>query len=173
MKIFATDARRLMLRLRKGERFIWIHNFLKNAQSSCFPQIATFADASYGTLRDSGSAEAACFVFGIHLKRDGTILCRGHLASWYARRIARVCRSTANAECIALNGAVDVTVYLQVIIGELLTGIYDVQFLLAGEAIPLLNPFRRPPALESLKAESTHFGRLSGSKVDVFFVCAS
>ena len=120
---------------------------MKNAQSSRFPQITTFADASYGTLRDSGSAEAACFVFGIPLKRDGTILCRGHLVSWYARRIARVCRSTANAECIALNGAVDVTVYLQVIIGELLTGIYDVQFLLAGEVIPLLNPFRRPPAL--------------------------
>ena len=105
------------------------------------------------------------------LKRDGTILRRGHLVSWYARRIARVCRSTANAECIALNGAVDVTVYLQVIIGELLTGIYDVQFLLAGEVIPLLNPFRRPPAIESIKEESVNVARSQGidSFVIVFF----
>ena len=161
MKTFVTDARRLMQRLQKGERFIWFHNFLKNLHSSRFPQLTTFADASYGTLRDSGSAESACFIFGIPLKRDGTILCRGHLISWYARRIARVCRSTANAECIALNGAVDVTVYLQVIIGELLTGIYDVQFLVTGDIIPLLNPFRRPPPIEAIKAESVNIGHSS------------
>ena len=66
----------------------------------------------------------------------------------------RVCRSTANAECIALIGAVDMTVYLQVVIGELLTGIYDIQFLLPGDIIPLLNHFRRPPDLSELRAES-------------------
>ena len=121
---------------------------------SCpYPQITTFSDASYGTLRDSGSVESACVLFGIPLSRDGTVLCRGHLLTWYTRRIHRVCRSAANSECVALNSAVDLAIYLQVVIAELLTGRYNVDFSTRTSVLPMMNPFKHSPSHMQIQQE--------------------
>ena len=118
-----------------------------------YPQITTFPDASYGALRDSGSVESACVLFGVPFSRDGTALCRGHLLTWYTRRIHRVCRSTANSECVALNSAVDLTIYLQVVLAELLTGRYDVEFLTRTSILPMMNPFKPSPSHVQIQQE--------------------
>ena len=92
-------------------------------------------------------------LFGIPVSRDGTVQCLGHLISWYTRRIHRVCRSTANSECVALNSALDLTVYLQVILSELLTGRYDVDFLTRSTILPMMNPFKPSPTSIQMQHE--------------------
>ena len=73
------------------------------------PQIVAFSDASFGTLRNSGSIESFAGILGIPLKRKEAILRRGGAISFYGKKISRVARSTARAEGIALANAADST----------------------------------------------------------------
>ena len=97
--------------------------------------------------------ERACILFRIPVSRDGTVLCRGHLISWYTRRIRRVCRSTANSECVALNSALDLAIYLQLILAELLTGHYNVEFPTRSTVLPTMNPFKPPTTSVQMQHE--------------------
>ena len=162
---FASDAKRVLTRIHKYHHEICYHNFLVQNELSTFPQLTTFSDASFATLRDSGSVESACILFGIPVSRDGTVLCHGHLIAWYTRRIHRVCRSTANSECVALNSALDLTIYLQVILSELLTGHYNVDFLTRSTVLPMMNPFKPSPTSVQMQREfQKHAQHLSPRK---------
>lgn len=86
-----------------------------------FPQLFTFTDASFGTLRGRGSIEARISIWGVPVERDGIVHCVGNLVCRYERRIPRVRRSTAQSELIALSNAGELSLYLQIILSEILT----------------------------------------------------
>ena len=109
------------------------------------PQIIAFSDASFGTLRNSGSIESFVGILGIPLKRRDAILRKGNIIAFRGREIARVARSTAHAEGIALSNADDSTLALQIAVTELLSGEFSSFFLRSpADAVAILNPFRVP-----------------------------
>ena len=150
---FIVDSRRVLPRGIKYHHEIKRRNFLSTVNHCPFPQITTFSDAPFDTLRDSGSVESACVLFAMLISRDGAVFFRGHSISWNTRRILRVFRSAANSECVALNVAFDLTIYLHVIISEFLTGHYNVDFLTRPTVLPMMNLSKPSPSSLQMQQE--------------------
>ena len=134
-----------------------------SSRSAVTPQIFSFCDASYGTLRNFGSVEANLIVLGIPLVRDGVVKCRGNLISWHTRKLSRVCRSTAQAETLALSNSGEMALYLQVVMAEVFTGRYDISFLRTTDPLPLMSPLKMPPTTTALR---TDLARIRESATD-------
>ena len=62
------------------------------------PQLITFCDAWYASLRVSSSVESCVILYGAPYKRNGPVECSGNVVTFYARKNSRVCRSSAHAE---------------------------------------------------------------------------
>ena len=133
------------------------------------PQIIAFSDASFGTLRNSGSIESFVGILGIPLKRRDAILRKGNIISFHGKKIARVARSTAHAEGIALSNADDSTLSLQIAVAELLSGGFSSSFLRSStDAVAILNPFRAPHQSIFDSSDNRRSSTISGRKA-IFF----
>ena len=115
------------------------------------PQLFVFSDASFATLRWSGSTESICVIYGRPVKRNGPVECHGNILLFGARRIARVCRSSAHSEGIAVANAADTTLYLQCVLSEILYGFNQFQFLREAAQPPLISPFKPTPSIASVR----------------------
>ena len=100
-----------------------------------FPQLFSFSDASFGTLREHGSIESNIVLVGVPISRDGIIECAGSIISWHCRRIGMVCRSTTQAEGIALSNSEEIAFFFHILANELLTGDYETDFLRSIDVI--------------------------------------
>ena len=116
------------------------------------PQLFVFDDASFASLRNSGSTEAMCIVYGFPQKRNGPVQCFGNILYFSARRIARICRSSAHAESIAIANAADMCLYLQCALSEILFDVNDFRFLHEAVLAPLITPFKATPSVDSVRA---------------------
>ena len=47
------------------------------------PQLFVFADASFASLRNSGSTEALCIIYGVPHSRNGPVQCRGNILLFF------------------------------------------------------------------------------------------
>ena len=140
---FISIANRLITRLKTKHRPLTFIPFITANDSGRKAQIVAFSDASFGTLRGHGSIEGYCAFFALPVKRDGAVLRRGNLLTYYGRKISRVSRSTAHTEGIALCNASDTTLYLQCLMEEVLSGKFRSSFLRqAEEPVPAISPFR-------------------------------
>ena len=118
--------------------------------------IIAFPDASFGTLRNHGSVEGYCAFLATPLKRDGAVLCKGNLLVFYGKKISRVSRPTAHTEGIALRNASDATLYLQCLMGELLSGKFRTSFSRKSEDVtPIISPPRASSSYGESSSEST------------------
>ena len=116
-------------------------------------QLIVFSDAAYASLRDASSIESCCMFFGFPVRRNGPIDCRANVVTFYSRRIARICRSSAQAESVALANAADFTLYAQCVLSEILFQVKDFSFLQATDAFPLMSPFKNHPTADQIRAE--------------------
>ena len=160
LRLFISSAVKLYSRIVDAHVPVTFVPLFSNIPPHRFAQLFSFSDASFGTLRASGSVESNIILLGVPIRRDGVVDCRGHLISWHCRRLNRVCRSTAQAEGLSLSNAGELTLYTQILLTELLCGEYQIDFLRQSSPLPLMAPFKVSPSpgniLAELKAQDSH-----------------
>ena len=142
MKIFVSKASRIHSRMTDQHVDLTFVKFIDKVPR--FPQFFSFPDASFGTLRAHGSIESNVLIMGVPISRDGIVECMGSIVSWHCRRIGRVCRSTAQAEGIALSNSTEITLFFQILATELFTGDYETDFLRSSLPCEAQSPFKIP-----------------------------
>ena len=161
MKLFVKASNVLM------KKIVEDHLPLKYFPWTCYerrpPQLFVFDDASFASLRNAGSTESLCVLYGQPVKRNGPVECRGNILLFSAKRIVRVCRSSAHAEGISIANAADMALYLQCTLSELLYGVNDFKFLQASMQPPLISPFRPTPSTEQVKIDMSRPMAVSSS----------
>ena len=90
-------------------------------------------------------------VFGVPARRDGMVTCYGHMISWISRKIERVFRSSSQSEAVALSNTCELTLFIQIVATEVLTGEYQISFLRRPEPQPLLPQFKLPHSPADMK----------------------
>ena len=121
------------------------------------PQLITFCDAGYASLRESSSVESCVILYGVPYKRNGPIEWSGNAVTFYTRKISRVCRSSAHAEGVALANAADLTLYTQCVMSEIPYRQHDFSFLHQSHDFSLMTPFKRPPSASDIRTELRSF----------------
>ena len=114
-----------------------------------YVQIFSFSDASMASLKESNATEACMIIIGVAEKRNGVVSCKGSAIFWESRKLARICRSSAQSGGIALSNTTEATLSYQIISTEVLIGEYQTEFLKAVENNPIPTPFKKPPTEES------------------------
>ena len=91
-------------------------------------------------------------MYGFPQKRNGPVQCFGNILYFPARRIARVCRSSAHAESIAIANAEDMCLYLQCALSGILFCVDDFRFLHEAVLVALITPFKSTPSVDTVRA---------------------
>ena len=136
---------------------------LRMGDGSRKPQLITFCDAGYASLRESSSVESCIILYAIPYQRNGPIECSGNIVTFYTRKISRVCRSSAHAEGVALANAADLTIYTQCVISEICYRQHDFSFLSHPHDFSPITPFKRPPCVSDIREELRPFPSLRKS----------
>ena len=112
MKIFIKDAEAAYKKiLEQHSPLKYFPLRLEDGQRK--PQLITFCDAGYASLREASSVGICVVLYAVPFRRNGPIECSGNIVTFYTREISRVCRSSAHAEGVALANAADLTLYTQ------------------------------------------------------------
>ena len=101
----------------------------------------TFTDAGFGCLEGGYSTEAAIIAFGIAFKKETAIEAHACLLWSQARKIHRVARSSLACEVLSISNGVDLSIWYQQYMFELLTAQFHCDTLSPSDTLPLLNPF--------------------------------
>ena len=118
-------------------------------------QIFAFRGASFGSMRNSGSIESALVIVGRVMYRNGDLTCQGCYVDSFARRIARVRRSSLGAEAIALCNCADLSLWMRVLLLEMITGRLHKEQVDPITHFMLLVAFGQSPTAEDVYAEVT------------------
>ena len=116
-------------------------------------QLFAFCDASFGSMRNSGSIESALVVVGRVEPRNGDLSCQGCYIESCARRIVRVCRSSLGADAVALGNCADLSIWIRVLLLEMITGCFNKELVDPSAHFKLLIPFGQAPAAEAVFSE--------------------
>ena len=100
------------------------------------------------------SVESHVVVLGGVIGRDGIIKCHGAMLGHRCAKIHRVRRSTLAAEAHAAVTALDVALWVQVLLTEIFTRHLDYQRLTPPTEFPRLNPFHESPSNAEVKKEA-------------------
>ena len=113
-------------------------------------QIFAFCDASYGSMRDNGSIESAFIIVGRVKFRNGDLSCQGCYIDSCARKIHRVCRSSLGAEAVALANSADLSIWIRVLLLEMIMGQFCKELVDPSTQFKLLIPFGAAPTNEDV-----------------------
>ena len=105
-------------------------------------RIFVFGDAGFSTLPGQKSIESCIIVAGREQSRDGRIKCLGRPIDYYVKKIARRVRSTIAAESVAAGNALELGMWHQASLSELIFGRTFDYRLQTKDALPLCNPFK-------------------------------
>ena len=100
-----------------------------------------------------GPIEASIIIVGVPVHRDGIAQCAGSMLKWHSRRLTRVCRSSAQSEALALSNCGELTLYCQIVVAEVFSGEFQIQFLRQAEACTMVNPFKKSASPADILAE--------------------
>ena len=117
-------------------------------------KLIVFTDAGFATLAGSHSIESHVIILGDVIDRDGSIQCHGMLLDHRCAKLHRVCRSTLAAEAHAAVTAVDVALWMQVLLIELFTGRFDYARLTPPTEFPIKDPFSQAPTNQEVKQQT-------------------
>ena len=90
---------------------------------------------------EGGPIEARCMIYADPFRQNGPGGCFGNSAPRHARRIFRVCRSSAHAGSITRQNACDFTVCAQCVLSEVFFGGDAFKFLQEAGGFPSISPF--------------------------------
>ena len=110
---FTTSANRPITRLKTHRMPLTFSPFANDSGSGRKAHVIAFPDASFCTFRGHGSIEGYCAFLDIPLKRDGSILRKGNLSTFYEGKISIASRPAAHNGGIAHCNASDTAIYLQ------------------------------------------------------------
>ena len=105
-------------------------------------RLFVFGDAGYITLPGQKSIESCIIATGRERSRDGIIRCLGSSIGFYVKKIARCARSTIASESAAAGNALELGMWHQASLSELIYGRTFDYRLQTEDALPLCNPFR-------------------------------
>ena len=129
----------------------WVPETTSELASSI--QIFAFCDASFGSMRNNGSIESAFIVVGRVKFRNGDLSCQGCYIDSCARKIHRVCRSSLGAEAVALGNCADLSVWIRVLLVEMIQGQFFKELVGPSAQFKLLIPFGKAPSAEAVFSE--------------------
>ena len=129
----------------------WVPETTSELASSI--QIFAFCDASFGSMRNNGSIESAFIVVGRVKFRNGDLSCQGCYIDRCARKIHRVCRSSLGAEAVALGNCADLSVWIRVLLVEMIQGQFFKELVGPSAQFKLLIPFGKAPSAEAVFSE--------------------
>ena len=132
-------------------------------------RLIIFTDAGFGSLANSHSIEGSVTVLGKVTSRDGIIHCHGYLLDHRCAKIQRVCKSSLASEAHAALTASDQALWFQVLLTEIVTGIYDITKIAPPSTFPLPDPFGPSPTDEEV---SNHCKKSSQSKSTLLTSCS-
>ena len=131
-------------------------------------RLISFADASYANRNNGGSVESGIVLLARSICRDGAVKCVGHVISFYSHKIGRVCRSSLEAECIALANVLDVSIWLKAVIFEVYTGKFRRGGILEEDTLPSFSPFqidgRKLPSSNEPSIDNDQWGSVGRRK---------
>ena len=116
-------------------------------------QIFAFCDAIYGSMRNNGSNESAFIIVGRVKFRNGDLACQGCYVDSCAREIQRVHRSSLVAEAVALSNSADLSIWIRVLLLEMIMGQFCKELVDPSTQFKLLVPFGAAPANEDVFQE--------------------
>ena len=132
--------------LKSNQDIIWYRNFwhgptpsVQTLLGNC--SIFTFTDAGFGCLEGSFSTQAVVIGFGLAKKKDTMIAVQGCLLWCQARKIHRIARSSLACEVLSISDGIDLSIWYQQYLFELLTGQFHKDSLSPTDTLPLVNPF--------------------------------
>ena len=105
-------------------------------------RLFVFGDAGFCTLPGQKSIESCIIVAGREQSRDGRIKCLGSPIDYYTKKISRCVRSTVAAESAAARNALELGMWHQASLSELIFGRTFDYRLQTEDALPLCNPFK-------------------------------
>ena len=162
MKTFLKDAKAAYKKI--TEQHVPLKYYpLRMGDGSRKHQLITFCDAWYASLRESSSVESCVILYAAPYRRNGPTECSGNIATFYARKISRVCRSSAHAEGVALANAADLALYTQCVTSEIFYQQHDFSFLSQPRDFSSITPFKRPPCVSDIRDEVRSFSSLCKS----------
>ena len=132
--------------LKGNAEIIWYHQIFKDEKpnvkqilSQC--SLFTFVDAGFGCLEGGYSTEAMVIALGIATKKESAIEAHACLLWSQARKIHRVARSSLACEVISISNGVDMSIWYQQYLFEILTMQFHCDTLSPVDTLHLMNPF--------------------------------
>ena len=135
-------------------RFLSTNSEAHQASVSLSWKLFVFADAGFGTLIQNYSVESHVVVLGDVTDRYGIAECHGLMLAHRCAKIHRVFRPMVDAEPNAAVTAVDVAVWLQVLLTEIFTLDLDYRRRAPPSEFQLPNPFTESPSNDEVGKEA-------------------
>ena len=107
-------------------------------------------DDGSGSLANSHPIEGSVAVLCKVASRSGIIHCHGYLLGHSCSKIQRVCKSSLASEAHSALTAADQALWFQVLLTEIVTGVYDITKISPLSTFPLPGPFGPSPTDEEV-----------------------
>ena len=169
---FLKSYNKALKMIQSNKDIIWLRSFwtgttptVSQLLETC--SLFTFTDAGFGCLEGSFSTQGVVVAYGVAQKKETMVRANACLLRSQARKIHRVARSSLACEVLSISDGVDLSIWYQQYLFELLTGQFHCDTLSPSHTLPLLNPFlfgKTGTSLSGVDVEKTTVGTNKGEK---------